>query len=294
MRQISGGLAALLLALALTACGASGTSTETASPATSEAASAPAEPTAAPSAAASAPAEPTAAPSAAASPSAEASTVAEPSAAAEPSASPAASSAEQASPAASAAAETATETGADAGAVRRFAIVPEESQASYDVQEQFLEQNLPARAVGTTRAVEGEFEFNAQGQPSGRVTRFRVDLRTLTSDRPRRDSAIRTRWLESDTYPYADFVSTGVQDVPAAYTEGEEVSFKLIGDLTIRNVTREVTWDVTGRLQGDTVTGRATTLINMVDFGFDPPSIAGVLTVEDGVTITLDFTAREQ
>jgi len=294
MRQISGGLAALLLALALTACGASGTSTETASPATSEAASAPAEPTAAPSAAASAPAEPTAAPSAAASPSAEASTVAEPSAAAEPSASPAASSAEQASPAASAAAETATETGADAGAVRRFAIVPEESQASYDVQEQFLEQNLPARAVGTTRAVEGELEFNAQGQPTGRVTRFRVDLRTLTSDRPRRDSAIRTRWLESDTYPYADFVSTGVQDVPAAYTEGEEVSFKLIGDLTIRNVTREVTWDVTGRLQGDIVTGRATTLINMVDFGFDPPSIAGVLTVEDGVTITLDFTAREQ
>lgn len=211
-----------------------------------------------------------------------------------PEASPAASESAAAEAGSSPAAEASAESGADAGAVRRFAIVPEETTASYDVQEQFLNQDLPVRAVGSTNAVEGQFEFNAQGQPTGQVTNFRVDLRTLASDSGRRDNAIRGRWLESDTYPYADFVSTGVQDVPAAYTEGEEVSFKLIGDLTVREVTKEVTWDVTGKLEGDTVTGSATTLINMVDFGFDPPSIAGMLTVEDGVTIKLDFTAREQ
>jgi hypothetical protein len=31
----------------------------------------------------------------------------------------------------------------------------------------------------------------------------------------------------------------------------------------------------------------------MKDFGFDPPSIAGMLTVQDGVTITVNFTAKE-
>jgi hypothetical protein len=31
----------------------------------------------------------------------------------------------------------------------------------------------------------------------------------------------------------------------------------------------------------------------MKDFGFDPPNVAGMLTVEDGVTVTINFTAKE-
>ena len=72
-----------------------------------------------------------------------------------------------------------------------------------------------------------------------------------------------------------------------------EVSFKLIGDMKIRDVTRPVTFDVTGKLAGDTIAGTATTKIMMKDFGFEPPSIAGVLTVQDGVTIKVNFTAKQ-
>ncbi|MFL5800548.1 MAG: YceI family protein [Roseiflexaceae bacterium] len=93
--------------------------------------------------------------------------------------------------------------------------------------------------------------------------------------------------------PFAEFTSTEVQSVPASYTDGQEVSFKLIGDMTIREVTHPVTFDVVGKLQGDTVTGTATTQILMKDFGFDPPSVAGMLTVQDGVTIKVNFTAKE-
>jgi polyisoprenoid-binding protein YceI len=158
------------------------------------------------------------------------------------------------------------------------------------VQEQFLNRDLPNMAVGKTNAVEGEFQFSADGKPNGQVTKITVDLRTLTSNDNRRDNRIRGRWLESDKYPFAEFTSTEAQNLPESYTEGQDVSFKLVGNMTIREVTKPVTFDVTGRLQGDTVTGTA---ILMKDFGFDPPSIAGMLTVRDGVKITVNFTAKD-
>jgi polyisoprenoid-binding protein YceI len=163
-------------------------------------------------------------------------------------------------PAATAAQDTAAQL---AGDVRTFAIVPEQTEASYTVQEQFLNRDLPNLAIGTTSAVEGTFQFSADGQPAGQVTKIIVDLRTLASDSSMRDKRIKSQWLESDTYPYAEFVSTGVESLPASYAQGQEVSFKLLGNMTIHGVTQPLTFDVTGTLNGDTVTGTATSQIMM-------------------------------
>jgi polyisoprenoid-binding protein YceI len=185
--------------------------------------------------------------------------------------------------------------GATSGAsgTRTFAIVPEQSEASYEVQEQFLSRDLPSQAIGKTNAVTGEIQFSLDGKPSGKVTNITVDLSKLTSDESRRDNRIRQQWLESSKYPNAVFTSTEAQGLPETYTEGQDVNFKLTGDMTIRDMTKPVTFDVTGKLVGDTITGSATTQILMKDFGIDPPSIAGMLTVKDGVTIRLNFTAKE-
>src|SRR5215213_481528 len=179
------------------------------------------------------------------------------------------------------------------GSARTFTIVPEQTEASYQVQEKFLNRDLPNMALGKTNAVTGELQVSLDGKPSGKVTKITVDLRTLTSDQSRRDSRIRTQWLESEKYPFAEFTSTDAQGIPENYTEGQEVSFKLTGDMKIRDVTKPVTFDVKGKLEGDTITGSATSKILMKDFGFDPPDIAGMLTVEDGVTVTINFTAKE-
>jgi polyisoprenoid-binding protein YceI len=180
-----------------------------------------------------------------------------------------------------------------AGSARTFTIVPEQTEASYQVQEKFLNRELPNMALGKTNAVTGELQVSLDGKPSGKVTKISVDLRTLTSDQSRRDNRIRTQWLESEKYPFAEFTSTDVQGIPDSYTEGQEVSFKLTGDMKIRDVTKPVTFDVKGKLEGDTITGSATSKILMKDFGFDPPNVAGMLTVEDGVTVTINFTAKE-
>jgi polyisoprenoid-binding protein YceI len=178
-------------------------------------------------------------------------------------------------------------------AMRTFKIVPEQTEASYEVQEQFLNRDLPSQALGKTNTVSGELQLSLDGKPNGKVTNITVDLRTLTSNESRRDNRIRQQWLESNTYPYAVFTSTDVQGIPDSYTEGQDVTFKLTGDMTIRDVTKPITFDVTGKLLGDTITGSATGQVLMKDFGFDPPSIAGMLTVKDGVTIKINFTAKE-
>jgi polyisoprenoid-binding protein YceI len=120
-----------------------------------------------------------------------------------------------------------------------------------------------------------------------------VDLRTLTTDSDRRDQAIRERWLESDKFPFAEFVSTDALELPASYIEGQEVAFKLVGDMKIRDVTKQVTVDVVGKLEGATITGSATTMILMTDFGFEPPSVGGFVSVENEVTVKMTFTATE-
>lgn len=178
---------------------------------------------------------------------------------------------------------------------RRFRIIPEESQASYEVDEEFFNRDVRFfTAIGVTNEINGQFQANFQGdQIELESGQFTVDLSTLTSDSPRRDRAIRERWLESNTYPLAEFTVTEVRDLPETYTEGEAMMFTVIGDMTIRQVTRPLEFDMTAQVAGDTITGTGTTNLLMKDFGFDPPNILNILTVTDGVTVTMEFTAQE-
>lgn len=175
---------------------------------------------------------------------------------------------------------------------RTFQIVPDQSEASYEVTEKFMNRDLPNQAIGKTHAIQGTLVVNLSGKPTASIPKMTVDLSTLTSDESRRDNMIRRNWLQSSHYPMATFVSTGIQNAPDRYTEGQEISFKLPGNLTIHDTTKPVTFNVKAKLSGDTVTGTATTQLLMKDFGFDPPSIAGMLTVTDGVTVTVNFTAK--
>jgi len=115
----------------------------------------------------------------------------------------------------------------------------------------------------------------------------------LTSDSSHRDDAIRQHWLESDTYPLGTFVVKNAQTVASAFTQGQTVNFKLTGDMTIHNTTRQETFNVTGKLTGQTITGTATALLYMKNYGFDAPNLVDILTVTDGVTTTLNFTAQQ-
>jgi polyisoprenoid-binding protein YceI len=198
-------------------------------------------------------------------------------------------------PEAAAATSEPAEPAESAQAIRTFQVVAEQSEASYQVQEEFF--NRPVNIfnpVGRTNAIEGEFHLDLSGNQVRLLdNQFIVDLRTLASDDSRRDQRIRSNWLESDTYPWAEFKATAVEGFPENAAEGQDIPFKVVGDMTIREITKPVTFDTVARLDGDTFTGTATTYLLMRDYGFEPPSILGMLQVTDGVTVTVKFTAQE-
>lgn len=177
----------------------------------------------------------------------------------------------------------------------RFVLVPEESEARYRVREQLANRSLPNDAVGSTRAVSGVVVFSADGQVVPGESVFEVDLRTLRSDQSRRDNYIQENTLQTARFPMATFVPTGVSGLPWPLPESGALSFQLSGDLTLHGVTRPVTWEVTAQAQGDRVVGTATTQVTFEDFGMQQPRVAVVLSVEETITLELDFTVvREE
>jgi polyisoprenoid-binding protein YceI len=174
----------------------------------------------------------------------------------------------------------------------RYAIVPNDSTATYRVQETFVGQGIHT-AVGSTGAVAGDLYLDLSNPAASTIGTITVDISTLASDSSQRDNQIRQRFLESNKYPTATFVPKRLEGLPdTPYTDGQALAFTIVGDLTIRDVTKEVTWAATGKLDGDTFTGSATTQFNMTDFGFDPPEIAGLLKAENGVALELTIVAR--
>ncbi|RLT32343.1 MAG: YceI family protein [Chloroflexi bacterium] len=186
--------------------------------------------------------------------------------------------------------------------MRTFAVVPGESTASYLVDEEFFAAALTkynilagkSVTVGSTQEVAGSLALElGADQPLG-PNRFTVDLPSLTSDQSLRDGWIRDNALESNKFPEAVFVATSISGAPESYTDGTEVSFQLVGDLTVRSISLPATFDVTATLNGDTITGVAEAKVKMSDFGVTPPNFANTLMVADLFTIRIELTAKEQ
>lgn len=175
--------------------------------------------------------------------------------------------------------------------VYHFRVDPAQTTVEYAVNEVLLGTDQVTR--GRTNSVEGEFQlYMENGKVFIALSNLQVDLRTLTTNNPLRDQAIRKNWLESDKYPKAVFVATNVQGLPLDAKQGQTYKFQVTGDLIIRTVTRPVTFDVSVTVQNNSIVGEGSTVINMKDFGFDPPSVAGKTIVRDPVTIVIKGVAN--
>lgn len=177
------------------------------------------------------------------------------------------------------------------------------STAYYIVQEEFFadalsKYGIPAGlgdTIGSTQAIEGSFTLNWSDLSAtlGENT-FSVDLSTLSSDQGLRDGWMRTSGPNFGRYPDAIFVASSIEGAPDSYTLGEEVTFNMVGELTVREITQPATFVVTAALANGVVTGVADANVTMSDFGIDPPNFANTLTVADDFVIRVEFTARAQ
>jgi polyisoprenoid-binding protein YceI len=145
---------------------------------------------------------------------------------------------------------------------------------------------------GHFKNIAGTLDFNP-AQPERAHAEVAFDAASLWSGQPDRDDHLKSEdFLDVPRHPQITFRSTRVE--PMARNE-----FRVIGDLTIRGVTRPVTLDVRYLGQGrspfdDTRAGfTATTRINRHDWGvsWNSEMQDGGVVVGDDVFITIDVEA---
>ena len=126
---------------------------------------------------------------------------------------------------------------------------------------------------------------------------FTVRVNTLTSNQQKRDDyvrQIRDDGPSFDAYPLATFKATAIDGSSSANASGRELTLKLTGDLTVREMTKREVFDVKAQLTGDTLAGVATTRFLLSDFGIGPIDFPPLLAVADPIDIEVQFTARAQ
>jgi polyisoprenoid-binding protein YceI len=176
----------------------------------------------------------------------------------------------------------------------RFVIAPTGNEARYRVREQLVGVDLPNDAIGKTGAITGSILAYPDGRIVKDSSRIVIDVRTLTSDKSRRDGFIKGRTLETDKYPTVELVPTAIRGFNGVLPASGTATFELLGDLTVHGVTRPTVWQVTARAEGQNVAGTATTAFTFKDIQLDQPRVPVVLSVADTIKLEYDFRfARE-
>ncbi len=135
-----------------------------------------------------------------------------------------------------------------------------------------------ATAVGRTSDIVATLVFDSVMITSVIIE---ADLRTLTSDQSFRDGALRTRGIETDTYPVATFAL--VQPIPiAALPVGEEtLSVTVNGTLDLHGVTNPVSIALQGQFVDGLVVVVGSTEIALADYNIEPPTGFRVLSIDE-------------
>ena len=171
-----------------------------------------------------------------------------------------------------------------------YKIDPTQSEAHYEVSETFFQGNRLNLAIGRTKGIAGEVLVDFANPANSQIGTIVIDVSQLTSDESRRDNFIRNNALESARYPQATFKPTKIEGIPASVKPGDSLTLKVTGDLTVKETTKPVTFDVTLTANEDKVSGTASTEILLSDFGAGPIQLA-MLQTEDQAKLVFDFIA---
>jgi polyisoprenoid-binding protein YceI len=174
-----------------------------------------------------------------------------------------------------------------------FEIVPAESEVRFVIEE--VLNGAPKTVVGTTDQIAGEMAINADDPAGSVIGPVLINARTLTTDNDFRNRAIKNRILSTNEFEFITFAPTGLEGMPESVSVGESFSFQIIGDLTVREVTKELTFDATVTPISETqLEGTASAVILYADFGLVIPDVPSVASVEDDVRLEIDFIATAQ
>lgn len=169
-------------------------------------------------------------------------------------------------------------------------IDPQHTQIEFSVRHMMI-----SKVRGQFKSFEGTLDINTDN-PAASSVAGTVDVASIDTREPQRDAHLRSAdFFDAEKYPKLSFRSSRIE--PAG-----KGRYKVVGDLTIKDVSREVVFDVTdeGRAQDPWGNQRwgvsASTRLNRKDFGltWNVALETGGWLVGDEVTISAEVELVKQ
>jgi predicted lipoprotein with Yx(FWY)xxD motif/polyisoprenoid-binding protein YceI len=172
-----------------------------------------------------------------------------------------------------------------------YQIVPTESSVRFELDEDL--RGTRTTVIGTTDQLAGELALDLNDLASTQIGVIQINARTLATDNDFRNRAIKNEILNTNDYEFITFTPTAINNLPDSAALGESVSFSIIGDLTIQDITQEATFAVEATAVSENeLTGTASTTVQRADYNLNIPSVPNVANVEEEVELYIDFIAR--
>lgn len=184
-----------------------------------------------------------------------------------------------------------TEAVTDQPAIASSFELTEASSATFRIDEEL--RGSPVTVVGTSGIVLGRIEIDPEDLSNSQIGEILINARDFETDSGLRNRAIRGPILDTDVFEFISFVPSAIEGLEGAASVGDELEFSVSGDLTIRDITQPVTFDVTAVLTSEsTIEGTATTVVERGPFELVIPSVPSVANVAEEVPLSLDFVAE--
>jgi polyisoprenoid-binding protein YceI len=182
-------------------------------------------------------------------------------------------------------------TQAPTASLQRFQIRAGDSKASFTLDE--VLNGSPKTVVGTTDQIAGELGVDPSDLSSAKIGPITINARTLATDSSQRDRAIKNLILSTDTFELITFTPTAISGLSGSGAPGQPYSFQISGNLTIRDITKPVTFTATVQAESASrLSGKASASINRDDFGLSIPSVPFVANVSQQVALEIAFVAE--
>ena len=146
---------------------------------------------------------------------------------------------------------------------------------------------------GSFKSFDGSMEAEKPDYSDAKIN-FTIDVNSISTDNENRDKHLKSDdFFNAEKFPQIKFVSTSFQP-----TGGNK--YKLTGDLTIRDVTKSVSFDVSyggsvNAMGGTHIGFKAKTTINRFDYNlkWDKMTEAGGMIVGKDVDITINIDLKK-
>ncbi|WP_281883772.1 YceI family protein [Paenibacillus sp. YYML68] len=121
------------------------------------------------------------------------------------------------------------------------------------------------------KEVVGSWTLDA-AEPAKSTAEGSIAMKSINSGNADRDDHVRAKdYFDVASFPNAVFKAKSFSGLPQSWTEGEKVSFQMVGTLSVKGIEKEVTFNSDALVENGQLKLEGKTVVTFADFGLKNP-----------------------